>query len=280
MAHNQPDLLKKLFLLLDDERNDIYVHIDKKFHAFNKKEFDNLIKKANIYWVKRMDVKWGGYSQIECELILLKEAIKKEHSYYHLLSGVDLPLKTQDEIHAFFDMHEGLEFVDEDQECIDTKVLDRIKYFYFFSNRNGKIAKYFKTIILKLQKKLGVNRIQKYDSVCFQKGRNWFSITHKLATHVVEKEKWIYNIFSKSFCGDEVFLQTIARNSNFTEKICNLCTMPKVPDTRHIDWERGIPYVFRETDYEELKNTSALFARKFDINLDKNIIEKIYADLY
>ena len=30
MAHNEHDILNKLLLLLDDERNDIFIHYDKK----------------------------------------------------------------------------------------------------------------------------------------------------------------------------------------------------------------------------------------------------------
>ena len=54
--------------------------------------------------------------------------------------------------------------------------------------------------------------------------------------------------------------------------------MPDVPDTRYIDWVRGSnnnPYVFREADYEELKRASGLFARKFDLNIDQKIVEKL-----
>ena len=73
-------------------------------------------------------------------------------------------------------------------------------------------------------------------------------------------------------------LLILARNSEFAVKICNPNTMPQIPDTRYIDWERGSnnnPYVFRTSDYEELKNASGLFARKFDLNVDKEIVEKL-----
>lgn len=40
-----------------------------------------------------MVINWGGHSQIKCVLIMLQEARKKEYDYYHLLSGVDIPLK-------------------------------------------------------------------------------------------------------------------------------------------------------------------------------------------
>lgn len=62
-------------------------------------------------------------------------------------------------------------------------------------------------------------------------------------------------------------------------KICNRIITPEIPDIRYIDWARGNPYVFRNEDYYELKNTPVLFARKFSINVDSDIIEKIYEDL-
>lgn len=280
MVHKQPELLKRLMLLLDDERNDLYIHVDKKMSAFNRRQYEALMKKSAVFWVKRTNVKWGDYSQINCELLLLKEAIKTEHSYYHLLSGMDLPLKKQNEIHDFFEMYNGLEFVDEDYESIDDSILERIRYYHFLCDKKGKRYQYVKTKIRDIQQNLlGINRIRKYENVCFQKGRNWFSITHELAVWVVKKEKWIKKVFGNSSCGDEMFLQTVVRNSAFAKKICNHVTMPEVPDTRYIDWGRGEPYVFREYDYLELKNAPGLFARKFDIDLDKNIIEKICSDL-
>ena len=125
---------------------------------------------------------------------------------------------------------------------------------------------------------MGIDKTKKYGHIIFQKGRNWFSITHGLAKLVVEKEEWVKEIFGQSVCGDELFLQTVARNSEYAKKICNPVTMPEIPDTRYIDWRRGSnnnPYIFRESDYEALKNSSALFARKFDLNVDKKIVEKL-----
>ena len=229
--------------------------------------------------MKRTNVKWGGYSQIKCELLLLKYAIKKEHSYYHLLSGVDLPLKTQDKIHEFFEKYNGLEFVDEDYQIVEESALDRIKYYYFLTDKKTDFAYALKRKILKVQKFLKINRLNRHSKMIFQKGRNWFSITHELAKELIKNEGLIKNIFRYSHCGDELFLQTIVRNTGFCKKICNKNTMPDIPDTRHIDWERGGPYVFRSEDYQELKNTDALFARKFDERVDSDIIEKIYRDL-
>ena len=50
-----------------------------------------------------MKPEWGQVSIVRAELLLFSAALqqKSPYAYYHLLSGVDLPLKSQDEIHAF-----------------------------------------------------------------------------------------------------------------------------------------------------------------------------------
>lgn len=282
MAHTQPELLKKLLMLLDDERNDIYLHIDSKAKDFPMEEAAAVVTKAKCIFTERTNVKWGSYSQIHCEMVLLKEAVKSEHAYYHLLSGMDLPIKSQNEIHSFFEAYEGLEFVDEDLPQINEAALSRVRYSHRFYGKAGSVKDVFGALETKGQQLLGVDRTKKYSDIIFQKGRNWFSITHGLAKLVIEKENWIREVFGQSVCGDELFLQTVARNSPFAKKICNPNTMPEIPDTRYIDWKRGSnnnPYIFREGDYEELKNAGGLFARKFDLNVDKKIVDKICADL-
>ena len=278
MAHTQPELLKKLLKMLDNERNDIYLHIDSKAKDYPLDEVAAVLQKSKCIFTERTDVKWGSYSQIHCEMVLLKEAVKTEHAYYHLLSGMDLPIKSQEQIFAFFEKYNGLEFVDEDDAAISEAALSRVKYTHKFYGKAGSVKDILGALSVKGQKLLGVDKTQKYGNIIFQKGRNWFSITHGLAKLVVEKEDWIQKVFGQSVCGDELFLQTVARNSEYAEKICNPNTMPEVPDTRYIDWKRGSnnnPYVFREDDFEELKNALGLFARKFDLNVDEKIVEKL-----
>lgn len=44
---------------------------------------------------------------------------------------------------------------------------------------------------------------------------------------------------------------------------------------RLIDWQRGTPYIFRIDDKDMLRKSDMLFARKFDCNIDKKIIDYI-----
>lgn len=281
IAHNEFEILEKLLILLDDERNDIYLHIDKKVKDFPFDYFKEVVKKSNIEFVERKDVRWGAPSQIECELVLLKSAIKKEYSYYHLISGVDLPLRTQDDMHEFFDRNCGKEFIhfcsDEEAKLIE----DRVKNYHFmkYYKSSNKLVGYgvrnFNKILSKAQKVVNFER--KWDEnikICF--GAQWFSITHDLAKYVVSKEEWINKSFKYSTCSDELFLQTIVYNSSFYENVYLKGENNYRSCMRYIDWKRGNPYVFRKEDFNELIGSGRLFARKFSSNVDKDIVTDIF----
>lgn len=110
MAHNNWKILEKLLILLDDKRNDIYLHIDLKSDFI---DFSSKVHNANLFIFHEIDVRWGDISLIQVEFFLFKTAYcKGNNSYYHLISGSDLPLKTQDEIHAFLTLIIPLNLLD------------------------------------------------------------------------------------------------------------------------------------------------------------------------
>lgn len=276
ICHNNYDILKRLLLFLDDERNDIYIHVDKKWKEFDKLQTIKLIKKATITFVKNYKVSWGGYSMINCSLSLLTEAIKLPHSYYHLVSGVDMPLKTQDYIYNFFEDNIGKEFIAVDKDSNLNEVnYNRVKYYHVFQEIIGRsdtgINKYIRilhNLLLKWQSKLKVNRLGELENKIY-KGSQWFSITNEFAKYVVENKKFIRKHFSMSVCSDELFMQTLVMNSKFKDNISNF-------QTRYIDWDRGTPYTFRTEDFNELISVDSLFARKFDEKIDKKIVNDIF----
>lgn len=281
IAHNNFEILKKQLQLLDDPRNDIYIHIDAKVKDFDEKPFLELIQHAQVEFLPdRLSITWGGYSQIATELLLLERATQTRHAYYHLLSGVDMPLKTQDEIHAFFDRNPGREYLDFHEEDNRTKrFIERFSLYHVFQESFGRhqgvarlALKVVNKILLYLQKLVGVNRVRK-EAVTFYKGANWFNITHELAVYVIGQKDFIQRVFARSNCCDEVFLQTVAMMSPYREKVCN-------DFQRFIDWERGRPYVFRNEDYELLMGSDKLFARKFDYHTDPKIVDRIYQQVY
>lgn len=260
IAHDNVEILNVLLHLLDDERNDIYLHIDKKSYI----DLDSVYRPcASKFYLlsNRINVKWGDFSQIRVELLLLKEAIANSHySYYHLLSGVDLPIKSQNYIHNFFSQNQGLEFVDFSQEPVENYIKRVSKYWlftYWWKSKNPVM------FLLKCLIQPFVMLINRNLDVEFKKGANWFSITDDCARYIVQNEAYINKRFKHTMCCDEIFLQTLIwNNEEFRYKIYN-SNKELVGCMREIDWTRGIPYVWQDMDFEELMNAKGIFARKF-----------------
>lgn len=279
MAHNNLFVLERLLKLLDDKRNDIYLHVDKKLKNFDCAYFKKIIKKSNLVFIKRMDVRWSCYSQIKCELELLKEATKTKHKYYHLLSGVDMPIKNQDIIHNFFDNSNKEFVVFRNHEAFDGR-LERINYYHLFF-KNARSNSKFKTtfsqkmhsVCLKLQKKFNINRIDKDNVNYYRDGANWFSITDDLARYIVSLEKDIHKVYKYTYCADEVFLQTIIYHSKFYHNLYSDNNDDYQGVKRLIDWKRGNPYSFMLEDYEEIMNSDYFFVRKIE---NCELADKIY----
>ncbi len=271
MAHNKFDQLAVLVDLLDDERNDIYLHIDKKTKSFDRASIKT--KNAGLFYVKPLSVKWGGHSQIKCEMRLFEAAGKKHYGYYHVLSGVDLPIKTQDYIHSFFDEHKGQNFISIEEKAKNSdNVRARVEQYHFFQNVIGRSEhilmcrlRGLEERLLTLQRKIGVKRKQ---IVPLNKGANWISVTDELIQYVLSQKKIIKKQFFYSHCADEVFLQSVVMASHLRDTVTRNCM-------REIDWVRGGPYTFRREDVPMLLKSENLFARKFDIDLDCEAIELI-----
>lgn len=280
IAHKDDIVFRTLIKLLDVEENDIYIHMDKKNKSYNPKSIEGIVQYSDVYHIERKKISWGGYSQIDVEVRLLEEATKRNnYLYYHLLSGEDLPIKTQKYIHKFFDENQGDEFVRFQNEIFEHK--DRINYYYFLQELLGrnksKVGKNIRKLSIQIQKTM---KIKRNKNIEFQKGTNWFSITDDFARYVVSKKDWIRKVFKNTICCDEIFIQTILINSNFKEKLYHKKFDNDIHSImRLIDWNRGKPYTFREKDFQELKSSDMLFARKFQCEIDAKIVDEIYNEV-
>lgn len=273
IAHDQPGLLSKLIKTLDDERNDIFIHVDKKAAGF---DFDSLQKcalRSKVVFVHRRSVSWGGESLILTEMELFRSAAGGQYAYYHLISGADFPVCSQDTIHEFFEEHDGYEFI-EYWERDKKEYLYRIRYRYPLQERIGRYSNDPATLLLRIgskiqvavQKARGVDRVRDYGGT-IRCGGEWVSVTHAFVQFMLEKEEVIRNYFLQGIAADEVYKQTICWNSPFRDSIWPGGHM------RLIDWNRGKPYTWREEDLEEIIHSGALFVRK--VSEDTALADKL-----
>lgn len=278
MAHNNFEQLKKLVECIDYKDNDIYIHIDKKVKNIDYNNIEKNVVYSKIYWInKRINVKWGDYSQVKCEMLLLKKAFEKKYLYYHLISGSDMLLKKPEIINEFFEKNKGKEFLHFESSAQNKEYIDRISKYYFFVGRNKNIVKkiLYKSILF-FQKPSN----RKVNNLVVLKGANWCSITNDFVKYLIDNEKYIKHIFNHTLNPDEIFMQTMLINSKFKERLYYNKFDNNYESIMYcIDWKRGNPYEFTMDDYDYLINSKMLFARKFNWNKDKNIIEKLYNNI-
>ncbi|WP_034451983.1 beta-1,6-N-acetylglucosaminyltransferase [Butyrivibrio sp. AE2032] len=271
IAHNQFHLLKELLVLLENEDNDIFIHLDRKV---KRAEFANVIdlnEFSNVNLIQKHSVTWGGHSQIKCELSLIKAALANDnkYGYLHIISGVDLPVKSMFYINEFFERNKGKEFLDFDDVQDLKRINNRCGEYHFFQDIIGRKEIGFlckiESALIHIQKKLNINRTKKIEHY-LGKGPNWVSITSDFAEYIVKNERIIKKYFWFTRCADEVFMHTLFNMSPFKNNLYvpNPSDNVDYSNMVYTDWDRGKPYTFSDEDLPELVESSYLFARKFD----------------
>ena len=284
LIHEKTFVLKHLIQLLDYEDNDIFIHVDKNSRSINTEEIRSWVQKSRVVILKKYKVFWGTNSISLAELELLKTAVNMdEYSYYHFLSGADLPIKTQQQIHEFFDKNQGKEFIHFGTKQYQQDIACRYVPFHFFSKQLGRNRDKFwcdlETYSLAIQRRLNIDRTR-HVSFRFYGGANWCSITEQFAQYVVCNWKKYSKSFRLTQISDELIWQTMVMDSPYKNNLY----MPEFKDDykacmRYIDWKRGTPYVFRKEDLGEILSAEEMFARKFDENTDKCIVDELFQRL-
>ena len=280
IAHNNWEQLQFLLDILNDERNDFFLLIDAKAKDFNKEVFLRDCAAKRIHFAEPISIYWGDYTQILAELSLIKLAVNTdEYDYLHLVSAVDMPLKSQEEIHKFFDDNNGCEFVDYDSFDDISWAKERLQTYYYFQKFIGRRkhdpVKLFRDFLMIIQRAFGVNRVKDIEQY-LGKGANWFSITGDFAKYIVENEAFIHEHFKQTYCADEVFIQTMLKMSPYRDNWYGFKNKEvEYQNLRLTDWNRGKPYTFKKEEYFELCNDNRyMFARKFGEDIMADDVKK------
>lgn len=275
LTHNEFSVLEKLLYCLDDERNDIYIHFDKKLDQLP----DFKVQRARLVVLSdRVDVRWGDVSMIQAEYNLFEAAAARQaYAYYHVLSGVDLPLKHQDDVHAFFHKYQGREFIGISKAAtekeIDRKVRRTHVYPRQFRSGKGITAIWRKTVralFLRLQFLLNIKRNA---DLVFKKGPQWISVTDDFVRYILPKKEEVLKIYQKTFCSDEIFIQTLCWNSYFRLRLFNSSNEMRGCQ-RIIGWKDGELIAWTDDDFDKLIASDMLFARKFS-STDRRLLERV-----
>ncbi|PJJ84966.1 beta-1,6-N-acetylglucosaminyltransferase [Mucilaginibacter auburnensis] len=272
LAHSQPEQLERLLGKLQHNDADIYIHLDKKTDIT---AFQHLAKIRNVYFIKnRVKVYWGSYNIVKATLNSFYEIIslKKNYDYLNLLSGQDYPLKPQQELHDLLAAHPGQAFMN--YLLFDTEWLEAMPRVQSYHFNNFRLPGRY--ILQEM-----VNRLfgpRKMPDNMIPVGRSqWFTVSWECIIFICDH--WrntpkLRNFIKLTWGPDEFIFQTILYNSRYRDVMKN-------NDLRYIDWSGGgvSPKTLSIDDAEALKTSGQYFARKFDINKDKAILDMIDSEM-
>lgn len=283
LAHQNPIQLRKLVEKLDYKNNSFVIHYDLNASELEYRNLQEMfINKKNVYFSKRKKCYWGDRSLVEASIECLKTAYKNEiaFDYAVLISGQHYPLKQNEEIEKYLIKADKNNFINY-HELPSNEIwvnegggIDRIIYYHFNKHSRKRIS--YKKIINRgfsvVLKKIGVKRKPPIDIKKFYGGSQWWCLTNECCAYIlnsIEKRPDIFRYFKYVHVPDEMFFQTILLNSRYKNKTVN-------DNLTYIDWgiEPGAsPLTLDESHYNELSQSSDLWARKFDLVKSERLIK-------
>jgi hypothetical protein len=298
LAHKNPDQVQRLIKKLHTEKTFFYIHIDKvvDVNLFKNK----LISLKHVKFVKdqdRVNIIWGNISIVKATLELINLVIldnRKGHCI--LLSGQDYPLKSNEFINDYLEKHKKINFISSDvltSQSFDNRGLTRIHHYNFHPKKNSTnnieippifsklfyrkrtLKQIYRLLFSKHWYKIHVllfNRVLP-ENISSYGGSQWWSLpmdTIKMIHSFVKKNPEYLKYHEYTQVPDEIFFHSIINSKIANSKIYHSLTYVKWPE-----FESTSPLTFTINNLNELKNSKALFARKFDMALDKQIMDEL-----
>lgn len=287
LAHKNPDQLGRLIRKLISKDSAFYIHIDKKsnFSDF-KSELSKLANFTKITLLPRTNSYWGGPGIVTATLHGLDKTLNDgNYNRIVLLSGQDYPIKSMNYIFDFFENNKGKNFIQYfklPSEIWNDGGLSRIKNYHYrifgkeytdppVSEPIHLYSKmFYKILKLRFRKPREFPEgLQPYG------GFQWWRITAEAAKEImnfIDKRPDYLEYHKYSGGVDEIFFQTILLNSKNDTLLNSLVN----DDLTYIEWKnKPNPEILTKSDFETIKKTNALFARKFDLRIDSEILDMI-----
>lgn len=292
LAHDNPYHLKRLTQALNHFDDRIFIHINRNSTI---QLFSEVAQQPHVSIIpNRITVHWGGFSMVHAALNLLYAA--RQHSslfqYYCFISGSDYPLRSNQEIHSYFEHHSGCEFLDimsaDQKEHIHS--LSRLEHFVFELGLTRKTP--LRTCIFQLNEKLlKAKLLTRNYQKCLGNlkpyiGDAWWVLSDRAIGYIfnfIENYPRIVDFYRHTAHPLEMFFHTIIGNSPFSDDVSDNVTYedwssqivsPSFLTDNHVDYLERLIYQIEPIPGQK----TFLFARKFSEDR-QDLIERIDQNL-
>ena len=265
IAHQQPEQLAQMLYCIQHPDNVYLVMPDSKGLTGSEPALQAVVRRhPNVFIAPARDMRWASWSLMQARLDGIRELLARPEPWEVLinLSGQDFPLKSQEEIRAFFAANEGRNFLDivEPEKVWNDPYarIQRIRLEPPFMKSGWNVPK---LRIDRWSRHLGQAR--------YVGGRPYMALTRSFCQHLIESShlpRWGKTL-RHGYRPVEVLPHSFIMNSPPADTVENRLLHEE-------DWSAGgsHPKVFTLADRERLERSDKLFARKFDSRQDNEIL--------
>ena len=268
MAHKEPQQIERYIKKFEGFPFDFYIHLDKKI---NRESFDYLSRTPQVYFIrKRIPVKWASYTFFNAEIQSFREVLSSgiTYDFISLMSGQDYPIKPVSDIFQFLEKKTDNNFISfEDDGAWWSHAISRINKYHF--TNFGFRGRYWVQRLL--NNLLPVRKFPLPYTLYGGPRAMCMTISKECAAYIVdfiESNKRLRRYLRFTWGSDEFVIPTLIMNSKFRETVIN-------DNLYYIDWSKGgvSPKTLTTEDYDLLLASEKMFARKFDIKVDSEILD-------
>ena len=269
-VHKDETQVQRLIKRLSNPNNHFFVKIFRATDDKSKEAWQSALKPfdgSNLHYELSQESVWGAFGQVQTTMDIMRYFAAKEYDYFINLSGQCYPLMSNEEIGTFFQNKENsyIEHFSLPTENWTDGGMPRLNYHYI------KVGERRTSKIPRLRRSLPYG-FKPYG------GPNWFCLNRKHVDHILsftDEHPRLAKFFRTSLSPDEMFFQTILLNSPLKDNLTQ-------DSLRYIDWFRKagpLPAVLTSDDLPALKRCGKMFARKFDIRVDSQVLDAIDAQI-
>ena len=294
LAHKNPLQLGRMIERLDDGASKFFIHLDAKTPI---EPFLACLEGAHIHFIeKRERCVWGDFSIVQATIRLM-EAASKEQGVFILMSGQDYPIQSQGYINAFLESNKGFDFIE--IEPLEEKwkpkmVKDKLEHYHILhSEERGNSNCYapfshcsvfqkVRTLMHLLKGRLSVKNFKLLCSLPkrvapFERqyaGSQFWAFSERtfyaVLNYIREHKAALEGYYKYTSSPDEIYFHSVLMDLVAKDSTIKL----KDPIT-YVNYFRK-NNVFVTEDFEKLSSAKGkLFARKFDTDIDIEILDKL-----
>ena len=294
LAHKNPLQLSRMIERLDDGASKFFIHLDAKTPI---EPFAACLEGAHIRFIEpRERCVWGDFSIVRATIHLM-EAASKEQGIFILMSGQDYPIQSQGYINAFLESNKGFDFIE--IEPLEEKwkpkmVKDKLEHYHILhSEERGNSNCYapfahcsvfqkLRTLMHLLKGRLSVKNFKLLCSLPkrvapFERqyaGSQFWAFSERtfyaVLNYIREHKAALEGYYKYTSSPDEIYFHSV-----LMDLVAKDSTIKLKEQITYVNYFRK-NNVFVTEDFDKLTSEKGkLFARKFDTDIDIEILNKL-----